>query len=79
MGSPEVRTGQLEECQAEYCICDEGPKKQCTPPRTKRMPKVNKVEQAYTASLAYGEPYLADVDFGTSTSHSHLAFNTAGL
>jgi hypothetical protein len=43
------------------------------------MPKVNKVEQAYTASLAYGEPYLADVDFGTSTSHSHLAFNTAGL
>lgn len=30
----------------------------------------------YTASLACGEPYLAGVDFGTSTSHSHLASKT---
>ena len=33
----------------------------------------------YTASPAYGEPYLADVDFGTSTSRSHLTFNTTEL
>jgi hypothetical protein len=33
----------------------------------------------YTASPAYGEPYLADLDFGTSTSYSHLAFNTTRL
>lgn len=33
----------------------------------------------YTASPAYGEPYVADVDFGTSTSNSRLAFNTTGL
>lgn len=40
--------------------------------------KSSDVQEAYTASPAYGEPYLADVDFGTSTSYSHLAFNTTG-
>ena len=36
-------------------------------------------EAQYTASPAYGDPYLADLDFGTSTSHNYLAFDTTGL
>jgi hypothetical protein len=35
--------------------------------------------EPYTASPACGEPYLADCDSGTSTSHEHLALNTTGL
>jgi hypothetical protein len=33
----------------------------------------------YTASPAYGEPYLTDFDFGTSTSYEHRTLNTTGL
>jgi hypothetical protein len=36
-------------------------------------------QKVYTASPAYGEPYLTDFDFGTSTSHEHRTLNTTGL
>ena len=48
-------------------------------PRTRLFALAGCTLVTYTASPAYGEPYLTDFGFGTSTSHEHRTLSTTGL